>query len=100
MARTPRRQVAGTTYTETSTKLYTELLERTPSLSEKMPPGFPSRTLLFKASVETIHNRAEYFHKYLHVLNHDPHLANAYPMLSFLELNAVVQCLAVVCRGN
>lgn len=75
--------------------LHEELLDRVPSLSEKAPPGFPSRTLLFKPSVETIHARAEYFHKYLQVLNHDPHLANSYPILSFLELNSVVQCLSV-----
>lgn len=74
----------------------TELISRTPSLADRAPPGFPSKTLLFKASTETIHSRAEYFHKYLRVLNLDPQLANSYPLLSFLELNAIVQCLSVV----
>eukprot|EP00026_Physarum_polycephalum_P011869 Phypoly_transcript_12116.p1 GENE.Phypoly_transcript_12116~~Phypoly_transcript_12116.p1 ORF type:complete len:115 (+),score=7.00 Phypoly_transcript_12116:667-1011(+) len=64
------------------------------SLSDKAPPGFPSRTLT-KPSVEVVHARAGYFHKYLNVLNHDPQLANASSLLSFLELNSVVQCLSV-----
>eukprot|EP00026_Physarum_polycephalum_P015159 Phypoly_transcript_15783.p1 GENE.Phypoly_transcript_15783~~Phypoly_transcript_15783.p1 ORF type:complete len:192 (+),score=5.00 Phypoly_transcript_15783:80-655(+) len=76
--------------------LHEELLERIPSLSDKAPPGFPSRTLT-KPSVEVVHARAGYFHKYLNVLNHDPQLANASSLLSFLELNSVVQCLSVVC---
>ena len=78
----------------------TELLERLPVLSDKAPPNFPSRTILFRPSVDTIHARSEYFQKYLHVLNHDPHLANSPPLLSFLELNSIVQCLSVVCADN
>lgn len=50
-----------------------------------------------KASEETIKERADYFHRYLHVLNKDPSLANVSTLLSFLELNSIVQTLAVVC---
>jgi hypothetical protein len=86
----------GTPFSNLVNNIKPELLERNPTLNEKVPPKFPSRTLV-KASVETIHSRADYFHKYLYVLNRDPQLANAPPVLSFLELNSIVQSLSVVC---
>jgi len=74
--------------------LHEEMVERCSSLSGKIPPGFPSRTIT-KASTNTIHTRADYFQKYLHTVTHDPQFANCPPLLSFLELNSIVQSLAV-----
>jgi len=74
--------------------LHEELLERVPTINEKVPPNFPAKSI-FKASMDTIHARAEYFQRYLFVLNRDPQLANSPPLLSFLELNSIVQSLSV-----